>query len=139
VLGSARPNASLESGALDLALMRADANEPRVGGRRPLALVYSLWLGSWETARSALAAASRSGTLSASEAAAHKALIAAERTIVIEQLTLLVGDGTSAGRSGRAIMSLVSQRDSAVSVRGLRKRYGSLEVSMGGTGLKASC
>jgi hypothetical protein len=69
------PNASLESGAPELAVMRDDAVEPRnrdrgsalahngeaeprspeLTGRPSLTLVYGLWLRSWETALSALA------------------------------------------------------------------------------------
>jgi hypothetical protein len=59
-------------------------------GRHSLTLVYDLWLRSWETALSALTSATQSGTLTTTEAAAHKALIAAERELVARQLTLLL-------------------------------------------------
>jgi hypothetical protein len=49
--------------------------------------VYHLWLASWETELGAVTIASQTGTLSTSEAAAHRAMIAAEREIVIKQLT----------------------------------------------------
>ena len=53
------------------------------------AVVYELWLGSWEAALSALATAIQSRTLSTDEAAAHRATIAAERELVTKQFTLL--------------------------------------------------
>ena len=51
--------------------------------------VYQLWLASWETELGAVEIASQTGSLSTSEAAAHRALIAAEREVVVKQLTLL--------------------------------------------------
>jgi hypothetical protein len=56
-----------------------------------LAVAYELWLGSWEAALSALATATQSRTLSTTDAAAHKAVIAAERELVTRQFTLLLG------------------------------------------------
>jgi hypothetical protein len=56
-----------------------------------LTVAYELWLGSWETALSALATATESRTLSTSDAAAHRAVIAAERELVTTQFTLLLG------------------------------------------------
>ena len=96
-------NASCASATLD----RADAHEQdveqnapgrggpartrivRLGLARPLSLadVYELWHGSWETALSA----TQSRTLSTNEAAAHKTVIAAERELVTNQFTLLLG------------------------------------------------
>jgi hypothetical protein len=51
--------------------------------------VYHLWLVSWETALAALTIASQAGMLSESDAAAHRAVIAAERQVVTKQLKLL--------------------------------------------------
>ena len=56
-----------------------------------LTVVYDLWVGSWETALAAVATATQSRTLSTSEAAAHKAAIAAEREVVTRHFTLLLG------------------------------------------------
>jgi hypothetical protein len=65
---------------------------------------YELWLGSWETALSALATAAESRTLSTTEVAAYTAVIAAERELVTEQFTLLLGHSVSRpdvlGRAG---------------------------------------
>jgi hypothetical protein len=57
----------------------------------PYAVVYGRWVDTWEAALAALASASHSRTLSTNEAATHKAAIAAEREVVIGQLTLLLG------------------------------------------------
>ena len=56
-----------------------------------LTAAYDLWLGSWETALAALATAIQGRALSTAEAAARKSVIAAERDLVIKQLTLLLG------------------------------------------------
>jgi hypothetical protein len=53
------------------------------------ASAYELWLGSWDSALSALATAAESRTLSPAEAAPHIAVIAVERELVTKQLTLL--------------------------------------------------
>jgi hypothetical protein len=55
------------------------------------ASAYELWLGSWESALSALATATESRMLSTTEVAAHRAVIVAERELVTEQFTLLFG------------------------------------------------
>jgi hypothetical protein len=61
-------------------------------GRRPsLAVAYELWLDSWETALSALAIATQGRKLSTDDAAAHKAVIAAERELVTTLFTRLLG------------------------------------------------
>jgi hypothetical protein len=57
--------------------------------RASFAVAYELWLRSWETALSALATAIQGRTLSTDEAAAHKAVIAAERELVTKQFALL--------------------------------------------------
>jgi hypothetical protein len=59
--------------------------------RPSLTLTYDLWLANWETALSALATATRSRTLSASEVAAHSAVITVERELVAKHFTLLLG------------------------------------------------
>ena len=51
--------------------------------------LHHLWLASWETALAALTSASQTGTLSTNDAAAHRAVIAAERDVVTKQLALL--------------------------------------------------
>jgi hypothetical protein len=53
------------------------------------ARLHHLWLASWETALAALTIASQTGTLSPNDAAAHRAVIAAERDVVTKQLALL--------------------------------------------------
>ncbi|HEX6680487.1 MAG TPA: hypothetical protein VF063_07570 [Gaiellaceae bacterium] len=58
-----------------------------MAGRLSLAVTYDLWLGSWETALSALATATESRTLDATEIATHRAVIADERELV----TILLG------------------------------------------------
>jgi hypothetical protein len=71
-----------------------DAHQPaqrEVTSRLAFGAVYELWVDSWQAALGALTTASQSGTLSTSEAAAHKAVIATEREIVEKQLTLLLG------------------------------------------------
>jgi len=50
--------------------------------------LYHLWLTSWETALAALTIASQTGMLSTSDAAAHRAAIAAERDVVTKRLAL---------------------------------------------------
>lgn len=70
---------------------RAEPRPRELAGGFSFALVYDLWIGSWETALLALATATQSGTLTTKEAAAHKAVIAAEREVVTKQLTLLLG------------------------------------------------
>lgn len=57
--------------------------------------VYELWLASWDTSLAAVATASQTGALSAPDAARHRSLVAAEREIVLRQLTLLVREGGS--------------------------------------------
>ena len=66
--------------------------EPR-SPRPSLAVAYDLWLESWESALAAVATAIRNRTLSTSEAAKHQGVIAAERSVVTKQFTLLVGQG----------------------------------------------
>jgi hypothetical protein len=56
-----------------------------------LTVAYDFWVGSWDAALAAVATATQSRTLSTNEAAAHKAVIAAEREIVTEHFTLLLG------------------------------------------------
>jgi hypothetical protein len=60
-------------------------------GRPSFTVAYDLWLASWEAALSALATAIRSRALSTNEAAAHGAVISAERELVTKQLALLLG------------------------------------------------
>lgn len=62
------------------------------------ASAYELWLGSWESELVALATAAESRTLSTIEVAAHKAVIAAERELVTQQFTLLLGAERKNGR-----------------------------------------
>ena len=82
------PDAPFASGSLAGALSR----ERDVRSRRPaLAIAYELWLDSWEAALSALVAATEGRTLSTNAAAAHKAVIAAERELVTIQFTRLLG------------------------------------------------
>jgi hypothetical protein len=52
---------------------------------------YGLWLASWETAVRAVATATEIRMLSLKAAAEQRAAIAAERKLVIEELTLLTG------------------------------------------------
>ena len=54
-------------------------------------LIYELWLATWERALAALATATRSRALSTNEAAAHRAVIDAERETVTMHFTLLLG------------------------------------------------
>ncbi|HWJ45203.1 MAG TPA: hypothetical protein VNR63_07425 [Gaiellaceae bacterium] len=60
--------------------------------RPAIRVTYELWLASWETALAALATGARSRALSLSEAAAHGAVIRAERELVTKHFTLLLGD-----------------------------------------------
>jgi hypothetical protein len=62
-----------------------------VAQRLSLSGAYELWVGSWETALSALTTATQSRTLGMNEAAAHKAAITAERKLVTSEFTLLLG------------------------------------------------
>ena len=64
---------------------------PRDGGIFDRA--YGLWVGSWETALAAVATATQTRMLSLQAAAGHKSTIAAERKLVIQELTLLAGRG----------------------------------------------
>ena len=65
---------------------------PQVDTRRLSRLpLYERWLRSWEAALAALTNASRTGALSTDEAARHRTVIATERDLVVEQLTLLAG------------------------------------------------
>ena len=57
----------------------------------PLITVYDLWLATWDTALAALATATRSRALSTNEAAAHSAVINAERELVTKHFALLLG------------------------------------------------
>jgi hypothetical protein len=103
VLQSPPTHASFASGALERAQAREQGARGRGGPARTtsvqrelvrrlsLAVAYDLWLDSWETALSALATATQSRTLSTNDAAAHKAVIAAERELVTTQFTLLLG------------------------------------------------
>jgi hypothetical protein len=89
VLESAPVRASLDGPA-----------EPRqrgLGRRHSFTVAYELWLDSWEAALAALATASRSRMLSTTEAAAHRAAIAAERELVTRQFTLLLGHQVGRG------------------------------------------
>jgi len=70
---------------------QAEPRSPEPAARLSLTLVHGLWIDSWETALAALTTATQSGTLTATEAAVHKAAIAAERAAVTEQLALLLG------------------------------------------------
>jgi hypothetical protein len=71
----------------------------KLSQRPSLALAYELWLDSWEAALSALVTATQDRTLSTNDAAAHKAVIAAERELVTTQFTLLLGhDPTRAAK-----------------------------------------
>jgi hypothetical protein len=56
-----------------------------------LIIIYERWLATWETALAALATATRSRALSTNEAAAHSAVINAEREPVTKHFTLLLG------------------------------------------------
>jgi hypothetical protein len=97
------PHAPFASGALESAQAREQGARSRGGparitfvqrelNRRPsLALAYELWLDSWEAALSALVTATKVRTLSTNDAAAHKAVIAAERKLVTIQFTHLLG------------------------------------------------
>jgi len=59
--------------------------------RLSFTVAYELWVDSWEMALAALASASQSRTLSTDEAAAHRAVVAAERELVTKTFTLLIG------------------------------------------------
>jgi hypothetical protein len=60
--------------------------------RRPsLAVAYELWLQSWEAALWALVTATKGRALSTNAAAAHRAVIVAERKLVTTQFTHLLG------------------------------------------------
>jgi hypothetical protein len=61
--------------------------------RRSLGLAYDLWLTSWETAQSALAAATRSRALGTDAVAAHLAVIKIEREVVTKQFAALRAHG----------------------------------------------
>jgi hypothetical protein len=75
-----------------------------------LAVAYDLWLSSWETALSALASATQSRTLSANEVAAHKAEIAAERELVTNQFTLLLGQRQTHGGARRDVAFVAAEQ-----------------------------
>jgi hypothetical protein len=60
-----------------------------------LTVAYDLWLESWESELVALATATESRTLSTIEVAAHKAVIAAERELVTQQFTVLLGPASA--------------------------------------------
>ena len=65
---------------------------PGMTATRPSrALTYDLWLTAWETALSALAIAKQTRALSANEAAAHSAVITAERNLVAKHFAQLLG------------------------------------------------
>jgi hypothetical protein len=72
--------------------MTAQAAEPGIGGELSLTIAYELWLGSWSTALTAVETATQSRSISTSEAAVQRHLIAAERQTVTKQFSLLVGD-----------------------------------------------
>lgn len=91
MLQSQPTKASLESGALEPGPIREQVRQHELARRLSLTIVYELWVGSWETALAALATASQSRTLSTNEAAAHKAVIAAERELVTQEFALLAG------------------------------------------------
>jgi hypothetical protein len=82
-----------------------------LGRRLSLAVAYELWLDSWETALSALATATQSRTLSANEAAAHKAVIAAERELVTTQFTLLLGHHPTRRSAGHGLAFVAVEED----------------------------
>jgi hypothetical protein len=65
-------------------------------------VAYDLWLDSWQAALSALGAATQIGTLSANQAAAHKAVIAAEREVVSRHFRILLGVPDTYGARSRA-------------------------------------
>jgi hypothetical protein len=68
-----------------------------------LAVAYELWLDSWEAALSALVAATKGRTLSANDAAAHTAVIAAERELVTIQFTRLLGHHPTRAGAGHRV------------------------------------
>lgn len=66
----------------------------------PLITIYDFWVATWETTLAALATATRSRALSANQAAAHSAVINAERELVTRLLAaLLRGELPGAARS----------------------------------------
>ena len=73
--------------ALGRTRVAVHSTSPAIGSS--FAGLYHLWLASWETALAALTSASQAGTLSTNDAAAHRAVIAAERDVVTRQLALL--------------------------------------------------
>jgi hypothetical protein len=68
-----------------------------------LAVAYELWLDSWEAALSALATATKGRALSANDAAAHRAVIVAERELVTIQFRLLLGHRPTRARAGHRV------------------------------------
>jgi hypothetical protein len=66
------------------------------GGRHELphsisfTIAYDLWLRGWDAALSAIAIAAQSGTLSTTEAGAHRAAIAVERELVTQHFAHLL-------------------------------------------------
>ena len=69
--------------------MRAEIHSTSLAMASPVGGLYHFWLTSWETALTAVKVASQAGTLSASDAAAHTAVIGAERELVTRQLIQL--------------------------------------------------
>jgi hypothetical protein len=61
---------------------------------------YGLWVDSWDTALAAVATATETRILSVEVAARHRAVIASERKLVIEELALLTGHVYGSGRAG---------------------------------------
>jgi hypothetical protein len=63
-------------------------------------MAYGLWVNCWDTALAAVATAAQTRNLSVEAAARHRAVIAAERKLVIRELTLITGRVYSSGRAG---------------------------------------
>jgi hypothetical protein len=78
---------SPRTNALGRSRVAAHSTSPDIGSS--FSGLYNLWLASWETALAALTSASQTATLSTNDAAAHRAIIAAERDVVTKQLALL--------------------------------------------------
>jgi hypothetical protein len=72
--------------------MPAQVAERGVRGELSFTVAYELWLGSWSTALTAVETATQSRSLSTTEAADQKRLIATERKTVTKQFALLVGN-----------------------------------------------
>jgi hypothetical protein len=109
------PDAPIASGTLEGAQAREQGVRsrgcpapttfpPRELGRRPsLSVAYELWLDSWEAALSALVTATKGRALSTNAAAAHKAVIVAERKLVTTQFTQLFGHDPTRRGAGHEV------------------------------------